>query len=143
MLDSFTVFRGSNGTEIFLRSSLHRGTPETGTTMPFFIFSKTGCRGIIQGKTPPNFVVKLDQQVLEFSCSRQTRSENAIFVLESSSLRFHRGKARFIAQTRNPSRRFEEVDPEFLHRCSMGHDAKSFGGGFRFFVLLPILRGPN
>ena len=93
----------------------------------FFIFSNTGCRGIIQGRTPQILVVNLDQLVLEFSCSRQRRSQNAIFILKSSSLRFHRRTARFIAQTRNPSRRFEELDPEPLHKCSMDHH-ESFDG---------------
>ena len=34
------------------------------------------------------------------------------------------------------SRRFEELGPEILHRCSMGHYAKSYGGGFLtlFFI---------
>ena len=81
-------------------------------------------------------MVKLDQLVLEFSCSRQRRPQNAIFILKSSSLRFHRGTAKFIAQTRNPSRRFEELDPETLHICSMGHYAKSddWGGSIFFFI---------
>ena len=136
LLDPFTVFRGSNGIQVVFRSSLHLEPQKTGTTMFIFIFFKTSCRRIIQGRTPQSFVVKLDQIVLEFSCSRRGRPQNAILVLKSSSLRFHRGTAKFIALIGKTSRRFKELDPEILHRCSMGHYAKSYGGGFLIFFFI-------
>ena len=134
-LNILPLFGGPTGSKSFFDVVSILGPQKTGTTMLFFIFSNTGCRGTIQGRFPQIFVVNLDQLVLEFSCSRQRRSQNAIFILKSSSLRFHRGTARFIAQTRKTSRRFKELDPEFLHRCSMGHNAKSEGLGFLLFDL--------
>ena len=39
------------------------------------------------------------------------------------------------------SRRFNELDPENLHRCSMGHYKKSEGGGFYIFHFIFDLEG--
>ena len=39
------------------------------------------------------------------------------------------------------SRRFNELDPENLHRCSMGHYEKSEGGGFFIFCFIFDLEG--
>ena len=42
------------------------------------------------------------------------------------------------------SRRFNELDPENLHRYSMGHYEKSNGGGFfTFWLFSPFFRGPR
>ena len=143
LLDSFTVFRGSNGIQVVFRSSLHFGTSENRYYNVFFFhFFKTSCRRIIQGRTPQSFVVKLDQMVLEFSCSRRGRPQNAILVLKSSSLRFHRGTAKFIALIGKTSRRFNELDPENLHRYSMSHYEKTYGRGFfYFFIFFAVFRG--
>ena len=122
LLDYFTVFRGSNGIQVVFRSSLHFGTPENRHHNAFFHFFKTICRHIIQERNPQSFVVKLVQMVLEFSCSRRGRPQNAILVLKSSNLRFHRGTAKFIALIGKTSRCFNELDPENLHRCSILHD---------------------
>ena len=138
----FYRFSGSNVIQVVLRSSLHFGTPETCTAIIFFIFSISSCRRIIERRTPQNLVAKLDQLVLELSCSRQRRPQNAILILESSRLRFHRGTARFIAPTRNPSRRLKEFEPEILHRCSMGHYSKSYRVFFHF-ILVFDLEGPE
>ena len=108
---SLTFFRfsgGQTGSTSFHEVVSILGPQKTGTTTFSFILSKTSCRRIIQGRAPRSFVVKLDQLVLEFSCSRQRRPKNVIFILKSSSLRFHRGAAKFTAQTRRNSRRFEE-----------------------------------
>ena len=123
LLDSFTVFRGSNGIQVVFRSSLHFWTPETGTTMFFFIYIfKTICRHTIQGRNPQSFVVKLDQMVLEFSCSCRGRPQNAILVLKSSNLRVHRGTAKFIALIGKTSRRFNELDPCLLYTSPSPRD---------------------
>ena len=134
-LNMLPLFGGPTGSKSFFDVVSILGPQKTGTTILFFIFSEMSCRRITQGRIPRIFEVKLDRLVLEFSCSRQRRPQNAIFILKSSSLRFHRGTAKFIAQTRNPSRRFEELDPEFLHRCSTGHNAKSEELGFFIFFL--------
>ena len=118
--------------------SVHFGTPENRHYDDFLHLSRKSCRHIIQGRTPRSFAVKLNQLVLEFSCSRQTRPQNAIFILKSSSLRFHRGTAKFIALIGKTSRRFNELDPEILHRYSMGHNKKTYGGGFLIFFIFDL-----
>ena len=141
-VDSFTVFRGSNGIQVVFRSSLHFGTPENRHYFFIFHFIKTSCRRMIQ-RNPQSFVVKLDQNVLEFSCSRRGRPQNAILVHKSNSLRFHRGTAKFIALIGKTSRRFEKLGPELLHKCSMDHYAKSYGGGFSIFFFIFDLGGSD
>ena len=131
-------FGGPTGSKSYFEVVSILGPQKTGTTMFFFHFFKTSCRHIIQGRTPQSFVVKLDQMVLEFSCSRRGRPQNAILVLKSSSLRFHRGTAKFIALIGKTSRRFNELDPEILHRYSMGHYKKTYGRGFLFCFLFSI-----
>ena len=99
------------------------GPQKTGTTMLSFIFSKLVVAA--QSKDPTKFVATLDQLMLEFSCSRQRRSQNTIFVLESRSLPFRRRKAKFIVLIGKTLRRLKELESEFLHRCSMSHCARS------------------
>ena len=132
LLDSFTVCRGSNGIQVIFRSSLHFGTPKKRHYNAFILnFFKMSCRRIIQRTAPQNFVVKLVQLMFELlSSSRRRRPKNAIFLLRSSNLRVHRGTAKFIALIGKTSRRFNELDPENLHRYSMGHYENSYGGGF-------------
>ena len=126
-------FGGPTGSKSYFEVVSILGPQKTGTTIFFFHFFKASYRHIIQGRTPQSFVVKLDQMVLEFSCLRRGRPQNAILVLNSSSLRFHRGTAKFIALIGKTSRRFKELDPENLHRCSMGHYATSYGVFFLLF----------
>ena len=138
---SFTVFRGSNGIQVVFRSSLHFGTPENRHYNAFFIFSQTSCRCITQQTAPQNFVVKRVQLMLELSSSRRRRPKTAIFILKSSNLRVHRGTAKFIALIGKISRCFKELGAELLHRCSMGHYAKSYGGLFSIFQFIFDLEG--
>ena len=123
-------FGGPAGSKSYFEVVSILGPQKTGSTIFFFNFIKTSCRRIIQGRTPQSFVVKLDQMVLEFSCLRRGRPQNAILVLKSSSLRFHRGTAKFIALIGKTSRRFKELDPETLHKCSMDHYESFDGRGF-------------
>lgn len=76
--------------------------------------------------------------MIEFLHSRQ-RPKNAISILESSSLWFRRGTARFIARTRKSSRRFLKLGPEILQTCFSDHHATSHQEDFSFF-LLPFYR---
>ncbi|CAM9748130.1 unnamed protein product, partial [Sphacelaria rigidula] len=80
------------------------GTAENRYHGMIFTFSRTSCRRLSQGKTPENCVAKLDQLIPIFTCSRKGRPKNAVFILKSSSLRFHRGRAKFIALERKTSR---------------------------------------
>ncbi|CAM9412529.1 unnamed protein product, partial [Sphacelaria rigidula] len=93
---------GLTGSNSFFVSSLLSGIPEKRHCDFFFpFFSRMSCRRITQGSAPHFPVAKLEKLMLDSSCSRQTRPENAIFILKSSSLRFHRGTENFIAQTCN------------------------------------------
>ena len=127
-------FGGPTGFKSYFEVVSILGPQKTGTTMIFFFFSKTICRRIIQRTAPQNFVVKFVQLVLELSFSRRRRAKNAIFILKSSNLRVHRGTAKFIALIGKTSRRFNELDPEILHRCSLGHYTKSHVCFFNFFL---------
>lgn len=68
-------------------------------------------------------MAKLDELVLKISFSSQRRPQNAIVILETSNWRFHRGTAKFIAQTRKTSRRFQELNPGISHKFALGHRA--------------------
>ena len=131
-------FGGPTGSKSYFEVVSILGPQKTGTTMLFLNFSKTSCRRITQRTAPQNFVVKLVQLMLELSSSRRRRPKNAIFLLKSSNLRVHRGTAKFIALIGKTSRRFNELDPEILHRYSMGHNKKTYGGGFLIFFIFDL-----
>ena len=120
--DSFTVFRGFNRNSSRFSKWSPLWDPRKWHYDSFFnFFSKMSCRRITQRTVPQTFVVRLVQLMLELSSSRRRRTKNAIFLLKSSNLRVHRRTANFIALIGKTSRRFNELDPENLHRYSMGH----------------------
>ena len=81
-LEYFTAFRGSNGIQVVPRRSLYFGTQGNQHYDASFHFFKYGLSRHNPGRAPQIFVVNLDQLVLEFSCSRQRRPENAISILK-------------------------------------------------------------
>ena len=83
-LNMLPLFGGPTGSKSFFDVVSILGPQKTGTTMLFFFFSNTGCRGTIQGRFPQIFLVNLDQLVLEVSCSRQRRSQTPFSYLSQA-----------------------------------------------------------
>ena len=55
--------------------------------------------------------------------------------------------AHIFAQTRKPSRRYQELDPETLHKCAMGHyesvGTRGFFSYWTFYRFSGVQRDPN